>query len=250
MELLTRAFDAVRSRLTRTRRRPPPPSQPATVDAVIERMRAYGAGLDPDDGVAAFNRMYLRVTELVKERIDEGYFTLPGFLTRLDIVFACRYLDVLDAPAPDKAWEPLLELRAHPGREPIQFALAGMNAHINHDLPVALVETCRQLALNPRSPGVRADYLRVTQVLADVHEEVRRSFLSGVALDVDRHLAPVANLVGTWSIARAREAAWTNAQVLWEIEGVEPLHSEFEETLARTVGMAGRYLLTPVGELV
>ena len=31
------------------------------------------------------------------------------------------------------------------GTAPIQFALAGMNAHINRDLPLALVETCDEL---------------------------------------------------------------------------------------------------------
>ena len=29
---------------------------------------------------------------------------------------------------------------------PMQFALAGMNAHINHDLPMAVVKTCEDLA--------------------------------------------------------------------------------------------------------
>ena len=37
--------------------------------------------------------------------------------------------------------------------------------------------------------------------------------------------------------------------MLWSLEGVEPLRTDFLATLARSVGMAGRYLLTPVADL-
>jgi hypothetical protein len=206
--------------------------------------------LPPRDGVAEFNRMYLEVTELVRDRIAAGTFVNAAFVTRLDLVFAGLYLDAVDAAVPGPAWAPLFECRREPGRVPIQYALAGMNAHINHDLPIAVVRACRQLGLTPGSPGVEADYRKVNDLLALVHQQVRQSFLDGIALEVDeRYAAPVANLVSGWSISRARDAAWTNAKVLWELQGVEPLRTDFLATLSRTVGMAGRYLLTPVADL-
>ena len=227
-----------------------PPGQPVSVDALVARMRGIDHTLPADDGVADFNRMYLRVTELVRDRLVAGWFANPAFVTRLDLVFAGLYLDAVGAATPDPSWEPLFTTRHEPGRVPIQFALAGMNAHINHDLPVAVVTTCRQLGLTPDSPGVEADYRRVNELLAAVQEEVRRSFLDGIALAVDeKYAGPVANLVSGWSITRARDAAWTNARVLWSLDGAEPLRSDFLATLSRTVGMAGRYLLTPVADL-
>lgn len=227
-----------------------PPGQPVSVDALVARMREIDHTLPADDGVADFNRMYLRVTELVRDRLVAGWFANPAFVTRLDLVFAGLYLDAVGAATPDPSWEPLFTTRREPGRVPIQFALAGMNAHINHDLPVAVVTTCRQLGLTPDSPGVEADYRRVNELLAAVQEEVRRSFLDGIALAVDeKYAGPVANLVSGWSITRARDAAWTNARVLWSLDGAEPLRSDFLATLSRTVGMAGRYLLTPVADL-
>ena len=48
------------------------------------------------------------------------------------------------------AWVPLFAQRSRRGVAPLQFALAGMNAHINRDLPVALVTTCRELGLDLR----------------------------------------------------------------------------------------------------
>ena len=227
-----------------------PPGQPVSVDAVITRMHEIDRTLPPDDGVADFNRMYLRVTELVRDRIGAGWFRDGATMTRLDLVFAGLWLEAVTAPTPTDAWLPLFESRSRRDVLAIQFAVAGMNAHINHDLPVAVVTTCRQLGLTPDSPGVEDDYRRVNELLAAVQEEVRRSFLDGVALAVDRQLAgPVADLVSGWSITRARDAAWTNARVLWSLDGAEPLRTEFLATLSRTVGMAGRYLLTPVADL-
>ncbi len=238
----------VRTRLRRSRREPVPRSRPLSVDAVAARLRAISSELPDDDGVHAFNRMYLTVTELVRDRLGTGFFRDPAFLERLDVVFAGLYLDQVAAPA-DRvapAWAPLFEGRRAPC-VPVQFAVAGMNAHINHDLPIAVVRTCRQLGVTPGSPGVKEDYDAVTDLLAEVHEDVRQSFLAGVALDVDRELAPVVNQIGAWSIGKAREAAWVTAQLLWEIDGLHPLDRDFLGALSRSVGLAGRLLLTPPG---
>ncbi|TQL51508.1 hypothetical protein FB467_2655 [Ornithinicoccus hortensis] len=229
----------------------PPPHQLASVAAVIEALRAVDGTLEPGDGIRHFNRMYLRVTELVAARIEDGTFGDREFITRLDIVFAHLYLDAVRGSGQDvpRCWAPLFESRDAP-LVPVQFAIAGMNAHINHDLPVAVVQTCRQLGKDPGDPGVRADYDLVTKVLAEGHEEVRQSFLSGIALDVDRELAPVLTLVGSWSIGRARDAAWVNTEVLWQLQHLPELDAEFRDTLSRSVGLAGRALLTLVPEPV
>ena len=63
------------------------------------------------------------------------------------------------------AWQPLLATRGNPGIEPIQFALAGMNAHINHDLPMAVVTTCAELATAPGDGTHHADYQKVDALL-------------------------------------------------------------------------------------
>ncbi|WP_323096081.1 DUF5995 family protein [Intrasporangium sp. YIM S08009] len=226
---------------------PVPPGQLATVDALVARMREIDAGLPAGDGVRAFSDMYLRVTELVRDRIGQGWFRDAATMTRLDLVFAGLWLEAVAAPTPTDAWLPLFESRSRTDVLAIQFAVAGMNAHINHDLPIAVVRTCRQLGLRPDSPGLEEDYQRVTGLLAEVQDDVRRSFLDGLALEVDRRVAgPVADLVGAWSIGRARDAAWTNAGVLWSLEGVEPLRTDYLATLSRTVGLASRQLLTPV----
>ena len=238
---------AVRARFGGRRPEAVPPGQPASIDAVLATMRQIEASLPDGDGVRAFHGMYLRVTELVREHLSTGDFSNRAFMERLDVVFAGLYLDAVAAAQPDDSWAPVFEKRHEPGILQIQFAIAGINAHINHDLPIALVRACRQLGLGLDSPGVLADYQRITGMLDTVQQQVRQSFLSGPELEIDqRYAAPLANLIGSFSIGRAREAAWTNASVLWRLDGVEPVRSDFVATLARSVGMAGRFLLTPV----
>ncbi|MCK0113190.1 DUF5995 family protein [Ornithinimicrobium sp. F0845] len=253
LDLLDRLRGAVGLPPRRPATTPVPPHQLPSVPAVVSALRDLSDELDHGDGVWQFNRMYLQVTELVEQRLNEGYFENDRFMERLDIVFAHLYLDTVQADAEGRAipdcWEPVFASRSVP-LAPIQFAIAGMNAHINHDLAVAVITTCEQLGLSPSSRGVRADYQKVTSLLAEVHEEVRQSFLDGLVLAVDQELTPLLTLVGSWSIGRARDAAWVNSEVLWHLRDTPLLREEFRASLCRAVGLAGRTLLVQVAEPV
>src|SRR6478735_3519789 len=124
-----------------------PEALPLTVDGVLDRLRAIDDALPAGDGAGVFNRMYLDVTERVAAALHEGTFVDAEFMAEFDVRFANLWLTAYDAVAggrkPPSAWKPLFEERTTPGVLPIQFALAGMNAHIEHDLPLAVVETCR-----------------------------------------------------------------------------------------------------------
>ena len=85
--------------------------------------------------------------------ITQGFFADPGFMTELDVTFANLYFAAAaalsDPAVVPAAWQPLVDRRSAAGIEPIQFALAGMNTHINHDLPLAVVATCAALGTEP-----------------------------------------------------------------------------------------------------
>jgi hypothetical protein len=228
-------------------------SLPTTVDGVLTRMREIDAELPATDGVAVFNRMYLTVTERIAailattdEEATTG-FRDPGAMADLDTRFAGLWLTAYDAAAAGRtvptAWSPLFELRAG-GRVPVQYALAGMNTHIEHDLPVAVVATCEGRAIGP--DAIHSDFEAVNGVLGQVEAEVRRSFLDQVGRAVDDQMRPVAHLISCWSIDKAREVAWVTAETLWSLRDVGPLRDRFLDGLADTVGMTTRTLLTPV----
>ncbi len=182
--------------------------------------------------------------------MSEGFFGDPASMTALDVTFADLYLAAVaaadDGKRVPKAWRPLFAKRGDRRILPIQFAIAGMNAHINHDLPVAVVSTCSALGIAPDEGTFHADYEKVNTLLASVEQQVRQSFESGVVLEVDRDVSPVLDHLGNWSIDSAREAAWVNADVMWRLRDVPFALKGFQDTLAGTVGMATATLLTPL----
>lgn len=227
-------------------------SLPTSVDGVVARMRQIDGELATDDGVAVFNRMYLTVTERIAAIIasagsGSSQFHDTGTITDLDVRFANMWLTAYDADAERRVvppeWRPLFEARAG-GRMPVQYALAGMNTHIEHDLPIAVDDTCRARHLEPKD--VHADYESVNDVLAQVESPIRRSFLDAVERDVDNRVGAVVHLVSTWDIDSAREVSWVTAETLWALRGTSFLRDRFLAGLGRTVAMTSRALLAPI----
>ncbi|MFJ3664197.1 DUF5995 family protein [Streptomyces sp. NPDC090119] len=218
------------------------------VDAVLARMRALGSELPERDGVAVFNRVYLTVTEEVDRRLDGGEFPDPCAAAALDVRFAERYLAAVDAVAEDRrppaCWRPLFQLRRHPGVRPLQFALAGINAHIGHDLALAVVDTCQALGCAPAE--LEDEFDRVGEVLAALEERIREDLMPGP--DLLQIADPITHLLGAWSLERARDATWSAARVLWALRRCGDVAEEFTTRLDAAVGFAGRMLLTPLGD--
>jgi hypothetical protein len=221
-----------------------------SVAGAIARMEAIGASVPAEDGLGCFNRMYLEVTKQVESRLGTGFFADTAFMTQLDVTFANLYFTAVDAagnpPAVPLAWRPLIEQRAQRGIEPIQFALAGMNAHINHDLPLAVTGTCTALATSPSAGAHQADYQKVDQLLDAAEQSVRQSFESAPELAVDRHLQAVNNLIASWSINSARDLAWTNSLLLWEVRADPLARGLLCDSLAAATAAASRMLLIAV----
>src|SRR5213079_2331419 len=165
-----------------------------------------------------FTKLYLEVTKAVNASLEPRGFADPEFLARLDVVFAGFFFAALRAlpKAPAKvprAGAPLIEARGRKGIAPIQFALAGMNAHINRDLPLALVAACEHANIAPSEGSPQHhDYLQVNQLLANVEEQIKAQYTTGALHTFDRLLHRFHRLDDTlamWDIRRARDAAWT-----------------------------------------
>ena len=221
-----------------------------TIAEAITRMQAMATALPAADGLACFNRMYLDVTRQVDSQLGQGLFADPAFMTELDVAFANMYFGAAelagDPAAVPLAWRPLVERRAVPGIEPVQFALAGMNAHINHDLPVAMVNACTALATEPQADSHFADYQKVDQLLDAEEQSVRQSFESAPELAVDQHLCAVATLIGNWTINSARDMAWNNCLLLWAVRHDPVARGLLLDSLAASTAMASRLLLVAV----
>jgi hypothetical protein len=217
----------------------------SSIDDVVAQLEAIDARLPATDGVACFNRMYLTVTRLVRDRVSAGFFADPAQMQHLDVLFANLYLAAVaaaDAGTPvARPWRPLVDRRADPGVEPLQFAIAGMNAHINHDLALASTQVCVEAGSGPDAGSFHADFLRVNELLASVEHDVRASYLPAPA---------VLDLVGIWSIERARDAAWATTEVLWHLRDLRPVRDQFVDALGGSVGLVTATLVTPVAPVL
>ncbi|WCN06315.1 DUF5995 family protein [Streptomyces sp. M92] len=222
------------------------PMAASTVDTVLTRMRILDTTLPPRDGVAVFNRVYLTVTEAVDRHIDGGRFPDARSAIALDVRFAERYLAAVDAMEdgrrPPACWRPLFQFRRHPGVRPLQFALSGINAHIGHDLALAVVDTCRTLGCEP--VDLEDEFDGVGDLLVSLEERVREELMPGP--DLLQIADPLTHLFGSWSLERARDATWAAARALWALRRLPDVAAEFTERLDSAVGFAGRMLLTPL----
>ncbi|MGW3664494.1 DUF5995 family protein [Streptomyces sp. NPDC005141] len=212
------------------------------VDAVVARMRTLDAELPERDGLAVFNRVYLTGTEEFDRHLDTGVFPDRRAAITLDVRFAERYLTVAEEGRAPACWRPVLQFRRHPGVRPLQFAIAGINAHIGHDLALALVDTCRTLDCEPAD--LEDEFDRVGDLLVSLEEHIREELMPGP--DLLQIADPLTHLLGAWSLERARQATWAAARALWALRGLPDLAEEFAERLDAAVGLAGRMLLTPL----
>jgi Family of unknown function (DUF5995) len=125
----------------------------------------------------------------------------------------------------------------------IQFAVAGINAHINYDLPIAIVNT----GVAPQHGDVHYnDYTALNTTLDSLVESAKR--MLNVRLLGDK-LPPVTHLedtIAAFSVRAAREAAWNNAQLLWEFRKVPPATNAMLDGLDGMTTVIGKTLLVPV----
>jgi len=223
---------------------------------VLTTMRAIEAALVPagqlpSDGIAWFNRLYLATTEAVVMRLAEDGFAHPAALSDLDVIFANLYFDALrqfaSAMTTPRAWRPLFTDDERRDVAPIQFALAGLNAHVNRDLPVALFHWWSDPQVLPLTRGaLRADYDHVNAVIAQVQEEAKDRFEDGDWQVFDTVFGRVDDIAANFSIIEARNAAWTHGEVLMDLGGPQrTLGGSFLDSLDGVVGLAGRGLLVP-----
>jgi Family of unknown function (DUF5995) len=192
------------------------------VDEVVARMVALLAALEADgDPGRFFLATYLRTTRAVLAAVDGGSFEDPAWVTDWDVVFAGLYVDALEAYRRDARSAPApwrLAFGAQSGLPPLAHVLLGVNAHINFDLPQALVRVIPEHEFSdPAVLGRRErDHERVDAVLAArvAAEEAELRRAGQVHTTVDRLLAPLNRVASRLFLREARRKVWANVTVL------------------------------------
>jgi hypothetical protein len=194
---------------------------PGSISDVLKTMESIDSLCLQGDGLKWFNWLYRQVTEAVENRVAGGGFHDPGWLSELDVQFATLYFTALGAyltgaPCPG-CWSAMFSDRNQAAIARIQFAFAGMNAHINHDLPLAIIATCRSTGTAPQHGTPQYDdYTSLNEsmdALIGTAKQTLNVRLLGDALPAVSHIE---DAIAAWNLAAARENAWNTAQNLWQ----------------------------------
>jgi len=222
-----------------------------SVADVLQTMRTIDATCVDGDGLKWFNWLYFRVTQAVEARIAAGGFSDPAWLAQLDVQFARLYFGALQSSLSGQGaagcWQAVLENRNQVAIARIQFALAGINAHINHDLPEAIVATCDATnTVADRGGTEYSDYTALNSTLDSLIESAKRTLHVRLLGDALPPVSHVGDTIAAWSVSAAREAAWQNSGLLWHLRSFPPLEADFLDTLDGLTTVAGKALLVPV----
>jgi hypothetical protein len=221
--------------------------------AVLELMEGIDSSLPAGDGLRMFNRLYQRTSENVAAAIVAGSFSDGPWATQLVVVFANYYFSaiqrfLIDRPSTPRAWLPLFERRSFRDVAPIQFAVAGMNAHINRDHAFALFDLARDAGgLPARGSARHVDFREVNDILAVTMEETKPWLEDALLALADHAFGNVDDAVALFSVSRAREAAWTRGEVLWALRGLPGVGEAYADVTDRAAGLTTRAILVRTG---
>jgi hypothetical protein len=185
------------------------------VDSVVRNMKARLDGLTLEqEYLREFLGTYQRTTLAVGKAVDDGYFEDPAWVERWDVAFAKLYLDALDAylsgGTPSRPWR--LAFDAPPDLPALRHVLLGVNAHVNYDLPQALLAVISDADFIDSSvmASRRRDHERLDSILAGrVAAEDAELAVHGRSL-TDRVLQPLNRLASKRFLREARTKVWHN----------------------------------------
>src|SRR5215510_8881564 len=186
------------------------------VTGVLDQMRERLDAFSANDLRRLFLGTYLRTTAAVGQAVDRGAFEDPRWVEEWDVVFAQLYLEALDASLTDgpisRPWR--LAFDAPARLHPLQHVLLGVNAHVNYDLPQALlgvisVEDFGDAELLDRR---RHDHENIDGVLASRVAAEDDELPVGTL--IDRLLTPLNRLASKRFLREARQKVWHNTYEL------------------------------------
>jgi Family of unknown function (DUF5995) len=217
-----------------------------TIDDVIDSLGAIiQRAWDEASHFGYFAALYRRVTRAVQAGIADNQFSDGPRMEKLDVVFASRYLDALNAYQAQqplsRCWKVAFDACADNSRLILQHLLAGMNAHINLDLGVASAQV---------SPGdsiaqLQGDFNTINTVLAAqvAAVEDQMSALSPLVKDLSAVGLKTETTLINFNIDNARKVAWFTAERLAKEPAV--LHDITIDGLDLAVSLEGRAILYP-----
>jgi hypothetical protein len=225
---------------------------PASVAEVLARLDVVQRILDrlpPAAGAnraGAFNRLYRQITAHVAALLPTPQVVDRTWLEVLDVEFARCYFEALrrwndDDPATPDAWEVLFRRAHDEDLGPLTAAALGVNAHINHDLSLALTATWQRLGFPGYGPQ-HPDYLLINRIFFHQIPILRRRFAMAWELEIDRLVGGLDDWSQRVLVQTTRALAWEQAQVRWALRHDPVESADAGLVIDRATALAGETL--------
>jgi hypothetical protein len=197
----------------------------AAIGDLIARMEEMQAHLDAGgDARRYWHGVYRRGTVAVRDEIRRGGFLDPDWLERWDLAFADIYLDAMegwDRREPVSGpWQEAFAAGADQSVPPLRHVLLGLNAHVNFDLPQALLAVISDDEFEDPEVMRRrhADHKHVDDVLvvrvASEDQQIAAAERPGDRRLADRLLTPLNRAGSKKFLKEARAKVYDNARLL------------------------------------
>ena len=221
-----------------------------SVENVLGRLSALEAALrERSDRRAVFLTVYSRMTRAIRDRIEAGGFEDPAWMRRYTVAFADYYRRAFLAfergrlggvPAP---WRVAFDTAVREAGLVVQDAFLGINAHINYDLALTLVD----VGIDSDRRTKRADHRAVNDVLGrlvDAQQDALAALYAPGVADLDATLGRLDEAFTLLGLTEGREQAWRVAVVTSDV-GYRPVRAYARWVLRATATGAAAFVLSP-----
>ena len=221
-----------------------------SVDDVLERLTALEEILrERSDRRAVFLTVYSRMTRAIRSRVDDGTFGDSEWMRRYTVAFADYYRRAFLAfergrlgtvPAP---WRVAFDTAVGGHRLVVQDAFLGINAHINYDLALTLID----VGIDPDRTDKLADHRTVNDVLrrlVDAQQDALAEFYAPGVADLDAAFGRLDEAFTLLGMTEGREKAWRIACVASDVT-LPPVQSYARWVLRTTATGAAAFVLSP-----
>jgi Family of unknown function (DUF5995) len=221
-----------------------------TLDEVVDGFSALERTFQQSsDRRSLFLTLYGVVSAAMRTRVAERTFEDNAWVERYAVAFANLYRVALERYEAGRrgeiapAWRLAFDAaRAGTGLA-LQDVLLGVNAHVNHDLPLAL----SAVSIDPDRTSRYRDHSAVNRVLGSVTERAteRLAALYAPGLrTMDAAAGRLDELISAFSLEVARESAWESAVSLANAR-TQVERALVTRLLAARSGVMARLLLAP-----
>jgi hypothetical protein len=196
-----------------------------SVEDVIDKLSRFEqCCLGNHDLRGVFATAYLLITRSIHAHLDDGLFRNDEWSKTYLVRFGNLYREAVlndesnnGQPVP-KSWNFSFETSRKKEGLIIQHLLLGINAHINHDLAVALYD----VGIDPDRDDKYTDHILINQILEQSTDSLKKEVgikYAPILKRLDRKTGRISDDVTNFSIPKARDHAWSFAIALTRASG-------------------------------